>query len=87
MVKDIKKTNAYLNLKNKYVSKLRSFPDDGTCSLGHGTEIYKNGKKIDFWRASNYTQSDSPQYQVEKELSSDFKKLGLEIRHESGSMD
>ena len=84
---DITELDVYQSLKSRYFMKLRDYPDDGTCSSGHGTSIIYNGKVIDFWDASRNVQSDSPMYKVEEDLEEDFKKLGLEIRHEFGVMD
>lgn len=87
MVKSIKSNPKYIALKIKWYRALKSNPDSGTCSLGHGTEIMQNGKKIDFWDATRYTQSNTPVWMAENQLEDDFKELGLIARHEAGRMD
>ena len=87
MADKILSTPEYRALKMKWARAVGSNPDNGTCSLGHGTEIMKDGKKIDFWNATNMTQSNTPVWMAENQLEDDFKKLGLVARHEAGRMD
>jgi len=74
-------------LKKKYYEIYSMMLDTGTCSLGHGTWILKNGKKIEFLNCTALSQSNTPAWMTEKKLEKNFAKEGYELQHECGVMD
>jgi len=76
----------YFALKKKYYETAYLQEDNGTCCLGSGTYILKDGVKIDFW-SNHYAQSDFPAVKTARIMVEDFAKLNLTTLDECGNMD
>jgi len=59
--------------------------DQGTCVLGAGTVVMKNGTPIDFWR--QHGQGEHRDIVAQRIMKNRAEKLGLTFKHEGGRMD
>lgn len=75
----------YEDFKHLFLKYARAQPDEGTCVLGAGLKIRKDGKEIDFWK--NPQQGENGLWKAEKKFKKMFEKLGLTYYHEPGVMD
>jgi hypothetical protein len=83
--KDFKKSKDYLNLKKDFSQCALKEADEGTCVLGAGTIVKKNGTPIDFWR--QHGQGEHRDIVAQRIMENRAKKLGLTFEHEGGVMD
>jgi len=80
-----KRTPKYQKLKQDFTKEALKHHDGGTCVLGAGTIVQKNGVPIDFWR--QHGQGETRDWIAQKIMKSRAKKLGLTFEHEGGRMD
>jgi len=83
--KKYKKSKKYKDFVADFCVAGRNAEDWGTCCLGAGTVVKKNGEPIDFIR--QFGQSDHKNIVAEKIMKQKAEKMGLSFRHESGRMD
>jgi len=80
-----KRTPKYQKLKQDFTTEAMKHYDEGTCVLGAGTIIQKNGVPIDFWR--QHGQGETRDWIAQKIMKNRAKALGLTFKHEGGRMD
>ena len=83
--KSYKKSKKYQNFIDEFRQAGRGADDWGTCCLGAGTVVKKNGKPIDFIRQMG--MSDHKNIVAERIMQNRAKKMGISFEHESGRMD
>jgi len=84
--KKLKNSYKYQKLKADFRECALKQQDQGTCVIGAGTIVMKNGKPIDFWR--QHGQGEHRDIVAQRILKDRAKRLlGVEFKHEGGSMD
>lgn len=83
--RDFVNSEKYKRLREKFREVGLTQYDGGTCVLGSGTYVIKDGKRIDFIRQLG--QGETRSWYAEEKLKDEFAKQGLVLVHEGGVMD
>jgi len=83
--KGFKKKQKYKEFVEDFLQCARKQQDGGTCVLGAGTIIKKEGKPIDFIEQQG--QGETRNWVAQKIMKDRAKLLGIEMKHEGGVMD
>ena len=83
--KGFKRSKKYQDFRNDFVQTASKQADTGTCCLGAGTIVQRNGMDIDFIRQCG--QSETRNAVAQKIMQKRADALGLKLKLEYGSMD
>ena len=83
--KKFKAKPKYKKFVSDFIETARKQSDHGTCVLGAGTFILKDGKEIDKIRQQG--QGETRNWVAQKMMQNRAKELGLVMKHEGGMMD
>jgi len=80
-----KRTPRYKKLKSDFTDVALQHHDGGTCVLGAGTVVKKQGVPIDFW--TQHGQGETRDWVAQKIMKDRAKAMGITFEHEGGRMD